>query len=59
MIHLLDDGYNIQLRYDFLTALLLKIQVLQDMMLCCWMSSSRHFKGSCTHLQGLFTLQSL
>jgi len=25
MIHLLDDGYNTQLRYDFLTAVLLKI----------------------------------
>ena len=30
------------------TAVLLKIQVLLDVMFCCWASSSQHFKGSAT-----------
>jgi len=33
--------------FEVFTAVLLKSEVVQDVMLCCWSSRSRCFRGSC------------
>jgi hypothetical protein len=44
-------GYHSS-RFSVLTAVLLKNHIFWHMMLCHWISSSQHFKGSwCVHLQ--------
>jgi hypothetical protein len=53
-------GRKILLQQDFqvLTAVLLKVQVFWDVILCQWSSISWHFKGSqCLHLHGQTVLE--
>jgi len=37
-------------QFEVLAQILLKIQIVSDMMLCCWANNPQHFKGS-QHLQ--------
>ena len=33
-------------QFEILAQMLLKIQVVSDMMLCCWANNPQHFEGS-------------
>lgn len=40
------EGRILNARFDVLVSVLLQVPILWDVMLCCWVSSSWHWKGS-------------